>query len=156
MCASTFKAWMCQCSVLQKCGSLWAATTKRLVQRDRWRRLGRLRRGNTDTYRTKSVPASLPFLFPVSLLIILGLNNVILIASTFFSCFINRPGDSRYSIKKLLSTFFIKCFLSCSSLFPLTPSQTGFLSVHLWEGEVPLDYQCSLSSSHSWQYLGNY
>lgn len=123
-----FKAWMCYCSVLQKCGGLCAATTIRLVQHDRWKRLGGLRRDNSDTYRTTRVPTSLPFLFPASLLIILGLNNVIIIIATtfFFISFINRPGDSRYSIKNCSVHFFIKCFLSCSSLFPLTPNQPVF------------------------------
>lgn len=132
MCVSMFKARMCYCSVLQKCGGLCAATTIRLLQHDRLRRLGGLRRGNSDTCRTKSVPTSLPFFFPVSLLIILGLNNVILIATAFFICFINRPEDSRYSIKNCSVHFFYKVLSILQQFVPVDTKPNGsFISASL-------------------------
>lgn len=86
---SSAKIWQAVCSHHHKS----------LVQHDRWRKLGGLSCGNSDTYRTVSLLPSLPErnTFPVSLLIILGM-NALLIATTFFIRFVNGPRDSK-SIK---------------------------------------------------------
>lgn len=83
---------------------------KSLVQHDRWKKLGGLSCGNSDTCRTVSLLPSLPerSTFPVSLLIILGM-NAILIATTFFIRFINGPRDIK-SIKNDC-TFWLQCAL---------------------------------------------